>query len=77
MRLVLLVFLLTAATTLYAQDEFDKPPIEYSRSSPDNAISQLQAKLDAISKDVQAQWAEMRRHSRSLGGNHEGNSGGH
>lgn len=30
----------------HAQDEFEKPPIEYSKASPDNAVSRLQERLE-------------------------------
>jgi hypothetical protein len=43
----LLAILLAIATqTCLAEDEFDKPPINYSSSEPDNAVSRLQKKID-------------------------------
>lgn len=30
----------------FADDDFERPPIEYSSSTPDNCVSQLQARLD-------------------------------
>ncbi len=35
------------ATFAYATDEFERPPIRYSKSTPDNRISQLQAQLES------------------------------
>lgn len=34
------------ATTFAAADEFEQPPIEYSKSMPDNIVSQLQSRID-------------------------------
>jgi len=42
--LVLLVGLATAHVS--AQDPFESPPISYSQATPDNCISQLQARID-------------------------------
>jgi hypothetical protein len=36
-----------AATISSAEDEFELPPIEYSKSTPENAVSRLQSRLDA------------------------------
>jgi hypothetical protein len=45
--LVLGVTLVFAASTCAAADENERPPIEYSRSTPVNCISKLQSRLDA------------------------------
>ncbi len=34
------------AAAAAAADEFERPPIEYSKSTPDNSVSRLQARLD-------------------------------
>lgn len=41
-----LLALVAFAATAALADEFERPPIEYSKSTPDNCISQLQARLD-------------------------------
>lgn len=38
---------LLSISSAWAQDDFERPPIEYSKSTPDNAISRLQARLAA------------------------------
>jgi hypothetical protein len=35
------------ARALAAEDEFERPPISYSRSTPDNPVERLQARIDA------------------------------
>ena len=37
----------------HASDEFERPPIEYSKSTPSNAISRLQEQLDKGEKTLQ------------------------
>ncbi len=44
-RLVAL-FVMTFSGSLSAQDDFERPPIEYSTSQPDNCVSRLQERLD-------------------------------
>ncbi len=51
-RLALLVPLFLFAPALRAADEYEQPPIEYSRSVPANAVSRLQARLDEGSADL-------------------------
>lgn len=48
MRTVLLVglLLLVCVPLARAEDEFERPPIEYSRSQPDNCISRLQQRME-------------------------------
>lgn len=41
-----LILLITATATSFATDEFELPPIEYSKSTPDNPITQLQSRID-------------------------------
>src|SRR5688500_17263209 len=36
-----------AASISSAEDEFELPPIEYSKSTPDNVVSRLQSRLEA------------------------------
>lgn len=43
--LITLLSLMLAAQTARAQDEYERPPIEYSRTLPDNVVSRLQSKL--------------------------------
>ena len=43
---LLAVLLLLSAAIVRAEDDFERAPIEYSRSTPDNAVSQLQRRLD-------------------------------
>lgn len=45
-RLVCWLILLTAVDRLWADDEFEREPINYSRSAPNNAISRLQERLE-------------------------------
>lgn len=45
-RLTAAVLLCAATTTCLAQDDFERPPIEYSKSTPDNCVSRLQERLD-------------------------------
>lgn len=42
---LLLSLLCQTSGPLPAQDDFEDPPIEYSRSTPDNAVSRLQQRL--------------------------------
>jgi hypothetical protein len=42
----LLLGAVAVAPAIVQADDFERPPIEYSRSTPDNCISQLQTKLD-------------------------------
>jgi hypothetical protein len=41
------------ATGLRASDEFERPPIEYSKATPNNAISRLQGQLDKGEKSLE------------------------
>jgi hypothetical protein len=41
-----LPLLLFAFATARAEDEFERPPIEYSRATPDNVVSRLQSRLE-------------------------------
>lgn len=43
---LLVVASFALAPMLTSADEFERPPIEYSQSTPDNCITQLQARLD-------------------------------
>jgi len=44
---VVVLVTLVAAAPLRAEDYFELPPVRYSATTPDNAISRLQARLDA------------------------------
>lgn len=46
MRFVLVFLMGIAAWALFAQDDFERPPIDYSKSQPSNHVSKLQEKLD-------------------------------
>jgi len=46
LRLIPAVMLLLIATAVRGQDEFERPPIEYSASTPDNAVSALQTRIE-------------------------------
>lgn len=48
MRLILVTMMLLAlaAGSARAVDEYELPPVEYSRGTPENAVSRLQAQLD-------------------------------
>lgn len=41
------LLVLTADLPIAAKDDFERPPIDYSSSTPDNAIERLQRRLDA------------------------------
>jgi hypothetical protein len=41
-----LCFLAIVVGSVRAEDEFERPPIEYSRSTPDNVVSRLQSRLE-------------------------------
>ena len=43
---VAVVVFFAAAPKCLATDDNERPPIEYSRSTPDNCVSQLQARLE-------------------------------
>ena len=43
--LLLLCLLCPTLGPLQGQDDFEDPPIEYSRSTPDNPVSRLQQRL--------------------------------
>lgn len=47
MRQATLGLLLLAFTTQVAAEEYENPPIEYSKTAPENRISELQRQLDA------------------------------
>lgn len=47
LRCWLLVATASFAAVARGDDEYERPPIDYSRATPDNCISQLQARLDA------------------------------
>ena len=51
---LLLCLLSPAARPLHGQEDFEGPPIEYSRSAPNNAVSQLQQRLQA--RQTQLLW---------------------
>jgi len=46
LRCWLLLAMSSFAAVARADDEYERPPIDYSRATPDNCISQLQARLD-------------------------------
>lgn len=63
--LCLLCCLLCAAPgPLAGQEDFEGPPIEYSRSTPDNAVSQLQQRLQT--RQTQLTWEPEFGYLRSL-----------
>ncbi|MFM8728714.1 MAG: hypothetical protein ACKON9_26750, partial [Planctomycetaceae bacterium] len=63
--LCLLCCLLCAAPgPLPGQEDFEGPPIEYSRSTPDNAVSQLQQRLQT--RQTQLTWEPEFGYLRSL-----------
>jgi hypothetical protein len=43
----LLAMLLVTALRARAEDDFERPPISYSETTPDNAVERLQRRLDA------------------------------
>ena len=47
LRCVLVAVPFVFAANLPAQDDFERPPISYSERTPENCVSQLQAKLDS------------------------------
>lgn len=49
MRIHAIITVLLCVAMVYAIDEFEHPPINYSKSIPKDAISKLQARLDAES----------------------------
>lgn len=53
-----------APTVLYAQDDFDRAPIAYSQTAPDNAISRLQQRLQL--REARLQYEEPWGYLRSL-----------
>jgi len=60
-RLVLLALIAVASPAL-AGDEFEHPPIGYSRGTPDNCVSRLQARLE--SREARLEYAPARDISR-------------
>ncbi len=46
-RLLLVAAVCGAAAAARAADDFERPPIAYSASTPDNPVERLQARLDA------------------------------
>ncbi len=43
---ILCAMVFISASSLWAEDDFERPPISYSATSPENCISRLQARLD-------------------------------
>jgi hypothetical protein len=63
-RTVPIAILLTFAAAAHAMDDFERPPIEYSAATPDNAISDLQTRLKQ--GDVQLEFEPGRGYLPSL-----------
>ncbi len=60
--LILLVVVVSAAPSMWAQDDFDREPIRYSQSLPDNLVSRLQDRLVAgdMSLRFEEPWGYLR-----------------